>query len=178
MSWYPAEGGDPVCRNTFDSCSHYLYSWYQDWPSERREDKALSDSYFCLIWVFQEALLYLLSSLKQPQAPAALESLFLFIGDFLGCSFLFCSCCVWFGSTLGDSWFPGVLLSFPVSSAFQMEVRCWGLWGSTVTQTWDRTDLVSGLGSPSRDQWVLWHRMEGREVGTFMFFGRSWKVGE
>lgn len=104
-------------------------------PVKGERIKAPSNSYFCLIGMFQKVLLYPLP-LKQPQAPTALESLILFISESLGCRFffsiLFLLCLVW--KRIGDSWFPGVSSSFPVSSAFQMELQYWGPWGCTVTE--------------------------------------------
>lgn len=70
-------------------------------PVKGERIKAPSNSYFGFIGMFQEVLLYSLP-LKQPPAPMDLESLILFIGDSLGFRlffFLFCSSCVWFGST-------------------------------------------------------------------------------
>lgn len=57
-------------------------------PVKGERIKAPSNSYFCLIGMFQKVLLYPLP-LKQPQAPTALESLILFISESLGCRFFF-----------------------------------------------------------------------------------------
>lgn len=107
-------------------------------PVKGERIKAPCNSHFCLIDMFQEVLLYPLP-LKQPPAPMDLESLILFIGDSLGCRLFFFffsySTPLVFGLEAYRrqlvSW---CLSSFPVSSAFLMELRCWGSWGCTVTE--------------------------------------------
>lgn len=104
-------------------------------PVKGERVKAPSNSYFGFIGMFQDVLLYPLP-LKQPPAPMDLESLILFIGDSLGCRLIFSySTPLVFDLEAHRrqlvSW---CLSSFPVSSAFLMELRCWGSWGCTVTE--------------------------------------------
>lgn len=94
----------------------------------------LTDSYFHLICMFQ---IFLKPSLL-PAAATGSHSLGISVSihwllAWLQFSVLILLCLVW--KHTGDSLSPAVLSFFPVFSAIQLELQCWGPWVFTVTQT-------------------------------------------